>query len=95
LWKQIEIKLMFWRQRDTETSDVPADLLSSSVYWCNMVAENLTEEDRLEDLGIDGILKKRDTRARTEFAWLKRWLSSVFCEHSNELSASVECGRFY
>jgi len=64
--------MMFWCQRDTETSDVPADLLTSSVCWCNVVVENPTEADRLEDLGIDGILKKQDTRARTKFAWLRR-----------------------
>jgi hypothetical protein len=37
----------------------PADLLTSSVCWCNVVVENPTEADRLEDLRIDGILKKK------------------------------------
>lgn len=83
------MKIMFWCQRDTETLDVQADLLTSSVCWCNVVVENPTEAYRFEDLTIDGVLKKQDTRAQTKFAWLKRWPSSVFCEHSNELSASV------
>jgi hypothetical protein len=43
--------MMFWCQRDIETSDVPADLLTSSVCWCNVAFENPTEADRLEDLG--------------------------------------------
>ena len=52
------MKLMFWYQKETETPDVPADLLTSSVCWCSVVVENPTEADRLEDLSIDGILNK-------------------------------------
>ena len=78
---------MLWCQRDTETTDVTVDLLTSLVCRRNVDVENLTEAERLEDQSVDGILKKKkkkqDTRARTEFAWLRRWPSSIFCEHGD------------
>jgi hypothetical protein len=50
---------MLWCQRDTVTTDVTVDLLTSLVCRRNVDVENLTEAERLEDQSVDGILKKK------------------------------------